>query len=180
MQRLTIIQAIVLVLLILGLMAGLRVAMVTAMSIPLIMLTAVALMRIWDVEIEQISLAALIVALGLLVDNAIVTCENTTNSLNKGMPKKDAVVEGCNSVGSSLLWSTLTTISVFIPMTFAEICDRNLTRPDGSHFTLSRMWSSSPGLMDFVTGKSKRLSLPQTSVSDRFELLMAIRSLKSR
>ena len=113
------IQAIVLVLLILGFMAGLRVALVTAATIPLIMLTSVALMRIWNVEIEQISLAALIVALGLLVDNAIVTCENTTSFLNKGLKRKDAVIEGCNSVGTSLLWSTLTTISVFIPMTFA-------------------------------------------------------------
>lgn len=113
------VQAIVLVLLILGAMAGLRVALVTAATIPLIMLTSVALMRIWNIEIEQISLAALIVALGLLVDNAIVTCENTTNFLNKGLPKKEAVIEGCNSVGMSLLWSSLTTISVFIPMTFA-------------------------------------------------------------
>ncbi|MGI9332001.1 MAG: efflux RND transporter permease subunit, partial [Gammaproteobacteria bacterium] len=112
-------QAIGLVLLILGLMAGLRVAIVTAVSIPLIMLSAVALMRLWDIEIEQISLAALIVALGLLVDNAIVTSENTTRFLNEGMAKEDAVILGCNQVGTSLLWSSLTTIGVFIPMAFA-------------------------------------------------------------
>lgn len=112
------IQAIGLVLLILGMLAGLRVALVTAASIPLIMLSAMALMRLWDIEIEQISLAALIVALGLLVDNAIVTCENTTRFLNEGMDRKDAVIEGCNQVGSSLLWSSLTTIGVFIPMVF--------------------------------------------------------------
>ncbi len=113
------IQAIALVLLILGLLAGIRVALVTAMSIPLIMLTSVALMRIWNVEIEQISLAALIVALGLLVDNAIVTCENTSHFLNQGMARKDAVIQGCNLVGGSLLWSSFTTIGVFIPMAFA-------------------------------------------------------------
>lgn len=112
-------QAIGLVLLILGLLAGPRVAIVTAASIPLIMLSAVALMRIWNVEIEQISLAALIVALGLLVDNAIVTCENTTRYLNEGRPRRTAVIDGCNLVGGSLLWSSLTTIGVFIPMAFA-------------------------------------------------------------
>ncbi|MDJ0740535.1 MAG: efflux RND transporter permease subunit [Gammaproteobacteria bacterium] len=112
-------QAIGLVLLILGLLAGLRVALVTAAAIPLIMLSAMALMRLWDIQIEQISLAALIVALGLLVDNAIVTSENTTRFLNAGMPRKQAVIEGCNQVGGSLLWSSLTTIGVFIPMAFA-------------------------------------------------------------
>ncbi len=112
-------QAIGLVLLILGMLAGLRVALVTAAAIPLIMLSALALMRLWDIQIEQISLAALIVALGLLVDNAIVTSENTTRFLNAGMPRAQAVVEGCNQVGGSLLWSSLTTIGVFIPMAFA-------------------------------------------------------------
>lgn len=112
-------QAIGLVLLILGMLAGVRVALVTAASIPLIMLSAMALMRLWNIQIEQISLAALIVALGLLVDNAIVTCENTTRFLNEGWDRKKAVIEGCNQVGGSLLWSSLTTIGVFIPMAFA-------------------------------------------------------------
>ena len=111
-------SAIILVLLILGLLAGPRVAIVTALSIPIIMLSAVALMRIWNIEIEQISLAALIVALGLLVDNAIVTSENTTRFLNRGMSRDEAAIEGSNLVGSSLLWSSLTTIGVFIPMAF--------------------------------------------------------------
>ncbi len=111
-------QAIVLVLVILGLMAGIRVAMVTAVTIPLIVLTSIALMRIWHVEIEQISLAALIVALGLLVDNSIVTSENTSRFLNEGMSQAEAVTQGCNSVSSSLLWSSFTTIGVFIPMAF--------------------------------------------------------------
>ena len=112
------ISAVVLVLIILGLLAGPRVALVTAITVPLVMLTALALMRIWDVEIEQISLAALIVALGLLVDNAIVIGENSSRFMSEGMPREKAVVEGATTVGSSLLWSSLTTIGVFIPMAF--------------------------------------------------------------
>ncbi|MFY2824160.1 efflux RND transporter permease subunit [Ruegeria sp. MALMAid1280] len=112
------VQAVGLVLLILGMLAGWRVAVVTAASIPLIMLSALALMRPFDIQIEQMSLAALIVALGLLVDNTIVTCENTTRALNEGKPRKQAVIDGCNQVGGSLLWSSLTTIGVFIPMAF--------------------------------------------------------------
>ena len=112
-------EAIFLVLLILTLLAGWRIAVVTAFSVPLISLTALALMRIWNVEIEQISLAALIVSLGLLVDNAIVTCENSGRLLAQGVAREEAVTEGCNMVSTSLLWSSLTTISVFIPMAFA-------------------------------------------------------------
>ncbi len=111
-------EAIILVLLILTLLAGWRVAVVTACSVPLIMLTAMALMRIWNVELEQISLAALIVSLGLLVDNAIVTSENSSRLMGEGMAREDAVIEGCNMVSTSLLWASLTTISVFIPMAF--------------------------------------------------------------
>ncbi len=112
------ISAVVLVLIILSLLAGPRVALVTAITVPLVMLTALALMRIWDVEIEQISLAALIVALGLLVDNAIVIGENSSRFMSEGMPREKAVVEGATTVGTSLLWSSLTTIGVFIPMAF--------------------------------------------------------------
>ena len=111
-------EAIILVLIILTLLAGWRVAVVTACSVPLIALTALALMRFWDVQIEQISLAALIVSLGLLVDNAIVTGENSARFLKQGLAREEAVTEGCNSVGTSLLWSSFTTISVFIPMAF--------------------------------------------------------------
>ncbi len=137
------IEAVVLVLLILGLLAGPRVALVTAASVPLIMLSSLALMRIWNIEIEQISLAALIVSLGLLVDNAIVTCENTTQFLNRGMDREQAVIEGCNQVGTSLLWSSLTTISVFIPMTFAlpaDIGEYVFSLPVVVTLTLSVSW----------------------------------------
>lgn len=137
------IEAVVLVLLILGLLAGFRVALVTAASVPLIMLSALALMRLWDVEIEQISLAALIVSLGLLVDNAIVTSENTTRFLNAGMPPEEAAIEGCNQVSMSLLWSTLTTVSVFIPMAFVlpgDIAEYVFSLPVVVALTLGVSW----------------------------------------
>ena len=112
-------EAVVIVLLVLMLLAGLRVAFVTATSIPLVMLSAIGLMRIWNVEIEQISLVALIMALGLLVDNATVVCDNTKRFLNQGYSPYEASIKGPSQVSTSLLMATLTTVSVFIPMTFA-------------------------------------------------------------
>ena len=113
------VDAVVIVLLVLLFMAGWRVASVTAASIPIVMLSSIGLMRIWNVEIEQISLAALIVALGLLVDNATVVCNNTNRYLDQGLSREKAAIEGPTQVSTSLLMSTLTTVSVFIPMTFA-------------------------------------------------------------
>jgi multidrug efflux pump subunit AcrB len=113
------VDAVIIVLFVLLFMAGWRVASVTAASIPIVMLSSIGLMRIWNVEIEQISLAALIVALGLLVDNATVVCDNTKRFLNQGLSRQEAAIEGPSQVSSSLLMSTLTTVSVFIPMTFA-------------------------------------------------------------
>lgn len=112
-------DAVIIVLLVLLFLAGWRVASVTAASIPIVMLCSIGLMRIWNVQIEQISLAALIVALGLLVDNATVVCDNTRRFLNQGLTPEEAAIEGPDRVSSSLLMGTLTTVAVFIPMTFA-------------------------------------------------------------
>jgi len=113
------VDAVIIVLLVLLVMAGWRVASVTAASIPIVMLISIGMMRIWNVEIEQISLAALIVALGLLVDNATVVCNNTSRFLDQGYSNEEAAIMGPSQVSTSLLMSTLTTVSVFIPMTFA-------------------------------------------------------------
>jgi multidrug efflux pump subunit AcrB len=55
----------------------------------------------------------------LLVDNATVVCDNTKRLLNQGLSPEEAAIQGPTQVSSSLLMGSLTTISVFIPMTFA-------------------------------------------------------------
>ncbi|MEM8678652.1 MAG: efflux RND transporter permease subunit [Planctomycetota bacterium] len=112
------IESITVVLVVLIVLAGFRVAFVTAASIPMIMLSTLGIMRLFGIQIEQISLAALIVALGLLVDNATVVCDNTNRYLRMGFSQVEAAIKGPSEVSTSLLMSTLTTVSVFIPMTF--------------------------------------------------------------
>ena len=113
-----VISSIVVVIIVLVLMAGFRNATIATIAIPSIMLTAIGAMRLWDIEIEQVSLAALIVALGVLVDNTIQICNNTQSFMDKGRPPEAAAVEGPNQIGFSTFIATSTILAAFYPMTF--------------------------------------------------------------
>ena len=112
------IDSVLIVLAVLVLLSGPRVATVCALAIPMIMLIAVGAMRFWDCAIEQISLAALIIALGMLVDNAIQVCDNTNRFLREGLDPDEAAVKGPNQIGFPILIATLSILAAFIPMTF--------------------------------------------------------------
>jgi len=113
-----VVSSILVVIVVLVLMAGLRTATIAAIAIPAIMLMALGIMRLWDIEIEQVSLAALIVALGVLVDNTIQVSNNTQVFLDKGRSPEVAAVEGPNQIGFSTFIATCTILATFYPMTF--------------------------------------------------------------
>jgi multidrug efflux pump subunit AcrB len=113
-----VVTSIVVVILVLVFMAGLRNAAIAAMAIPAIMLIAIGLMRIWNIDIEQVSLAALIVALGVLVDNTIQVSNNTQTFLDNGHPPEKAAVNGPNQIGFPTFIATATILAAFYPMTF--------------------------------------------------------------
>ncbi len=112
-------QSIGLVLLVAVLLIGVRIAVIMAAAIPVVMLGTFALMRLFDVELEQISIAALIIALGMLVDNAIEVADNVHRLLGEGMPRRKAALEGARQIGFPILVATLTTIAGFAPMLIA-------------------------------------------------------------
>ncbi len=112
------VDSVLIVLVVLVLLCGFRVATVCALAIPMIMLIAVGAMRFWDCAIEQISLAALIIALGMLVDNAIQVCDNTNRFLREGLDPDEAAVKGPNQIAFPILIATLSILAAFIPMTF--------------------------------------------------------------
>ncbi len=111
-------DSVIIVLAVLVFLSGVRVAIVCALAIPMIMLIAVGGMRLWDCAIEQISLAALIIALGMLVDNAIQVCDNINRLLGEGKTPDEAAVGGPSQIGFSILIATLSILAAFIPMTF--------------------------------------------------------------
>ncbi|MEM6421043.1 MAG: efflux RND transporter permease subunit [Pseudomonadota bacterium] len=109
-------QAIVIVLGVACLMMGWRPALVMATAIPLCMISAIAVVPYFGVELEQFAIASLIIVLGMVVDNAIVVTDNAQRMMNEGVDRQRAAIDGANGLARSILSSTLTTVAAFLPM----------------------------------------------------------------
>lgn len=115
------IQAIVIVSFILMLFLGFRASLVVAIAIPLTLLSVFGIGLLAGQTINRITLFALILSLGLLVDNATVVVENAVRHIKNKTHKKSiqtAVIEAVDEVGMGLLMSTITTLFAFFPMAF--------------------------------------------------------------
>ena len=99
---------------------GWRPAVIMASAVPLSMIAAFAVARHLGVELEQFSIASLIIALGMVVDNAIVVSDNTFRLLREGVSRVEAAIQGAQSLAVPILTSTLTTIAAFLPMLTME------------------------------------------------------------
>ncbi|MEM9886591.1 MAG: efflux RND transporter permease subunit [Bacteroidota bacterium] len=107
-------QSIGIVLLVMLIFLGIRTGLVIASLIPMVIITTVMVMGLLKVGLNQVTLAALIMALGMLVDNAIVVAETILVKLDKGINKKQAAVEAFSELWTPLLISTLTTSAAFL------------------------------------------------------------------
>ncbi|WP_455234225.1 efflux RND transporter permease subunit [Thiogranum longum] len=108
----------VLVLLSLYLFLNFRVALITAMGIPVSFLVAVMLIHYLGFTINMISLFAFLIALGLIVDDAIIVNENIYRHMEQGMPAAQAAQTGSREVFWPVMASTSTTVAAFLPMFF--------------------------------------------------------------
>ncbi|MEM6573387.1 MAG: efflux RND transporter permease subunit [Pseudomonadota bacterium] len=113
-------QAIGIVVLVMIGFLGLRTGLVVATLIPSTMIITFFVMQLAGITVNQISLAALIIALGLLVDNAIVMVESVLVKRERGMGAIDAAVEAGSELKAPLLVSSLTTGAAFMPIGLAE------------------------------------------------------------
>ncbi len=111
-------QSILIVLAVAWLMMGWRPAIIMATAIPLSMVAAIFIVEKLGIELEQFSIASLIIALGMVVDNAIVISDNTVSWLAKGESKRDAAIKAAEEVAGPVLASTLTTVAAFLPLAF--------------------------------------------------------------
>lgn len=120
------IQSIVIVLAVMLLFLGFRTGFVIASLIPIVTITTLMIMGVMDVGLNQVTLAALIMALGMLVDNAIVVAETIMVKMENGIDKKTAAVDAFSELWMPLLISTLTTSAAFLafylsPTTMGDI-----------------------------------------------------------
>ncbi|MEM1413548.1 MAG: efflux RND transporter permease subunit [Myxococcota bacterium] len=116
----SVVQAIAIVLGVMLLSLGLRTGLVVSALIPTTMIITILVMSVLGIQIDQMSLAALIIALGLLVDNALVVSESTLVGMQEGRSPFEAAVEAAKELQVPLLTSSLTTAAAFLPIYLAE------------------------------------------------------------
>ena len=122
-------QAVVIVALVMLAFLGLRTGLVVASLIPSTMIAAFLVMSVFDIGIDQMSLASLIIALGMLVDNAIVMSESTMVQMSQGKSAKKAAIDSAGELRVPLLVSSLTTAAAFLPIYLAESNTGEYTAP---------------------------------------------------
>ncbi|WP_282117130.1 efflux RND transporter permease subunit [Cellulophaga baltica] len=113
-------QAIGIVLAVMLIFLGLRTGLVIASLIPIVTITTLFVMGLIDVGLNQITLAALIMALGMMVDNGIVVAESVMVKMENGADVKKAAIDSCSELFTPLLISTLTTSAAFLSFYMAE------------------------------------------------------------
>ena len=116
----TLILAIVIVLGVSFASLGLRTGMVVAGCIPLVLTGTFCFMYALGIDLHKVSLGSLIIALGLLVDDAIIAVEMMSVQLERGLSKFDAACHAFNVTSKPMLTGTLITCAGFIPVAFAR------------------------------------------------------------
>ena len=97
-------------------MMGWRSALIIGTSLPLSILMVFGWMKAIGIPLHQMSITGLIVALGILIDNAIVMVDEVNHHLRSGLKGKDAISNSINHLAVPLLSSTITTILAFLPI----------------------------------------------------------------
>ncbi|WP_313741216.1 efflux RND transporter permease subunit [Pseudomonas sp.] len=109
-------EAVIIVLVVSFVSLGVRAGLVVALSIPLVLAMVFVFMEYSGITMQRISLGALIIALGLLVDDAMITVEVMVTRLEAGDSKKDAATFAYKSTAFPMLTGTLVTVAGFVPI----------------------------------------------------------------
>ncbi|MGV6872730.1 efflux RND transporter permease subunit [Pseudochelatococcus sp. B33] len=117
----TIMEAIALVILvILVFLRSLRASLVPIVTIPISLITTFALMLMMGFSINTLTLLAMVLAIGLVVDDAIVVLENIHRHVEEGLSPVAAAIKGVREIGFAVIAMTLTLAAVYAPVAFAE------------------------------------------------------------
>ncbi|HNX54192.1 MAG TPA: efflux RND transporter permease subunit [Prolixibacteraceae bacterium] len=99
---------------------NLRIVSFIAVAIPISIFTAFNFFYAFNITLNSLTLVGMALAIGMLLDNSVVVLENIYRLAGKGVPPLQAVVQGTTEVWRSILASTLTTITVFLPFVFSK------------------------------------------------------------
>ncbi|CAN4276901.1 AcrB Cation/multidrug efflux pump [Methylophilaceae bacterium] len=124
----SLIEALVIVLGVSLLSLGLRTGIVVAITIPVVLAATFLVMQLFDIGLHKISLGALILALGLLVDDAIIAVEMMSSKMEQGMKRMQAAAFAYTSTAMPMLTGTLVTVAGFLPIATAASSTGEYTR----------------------------------------------------
>ena len=110
--------AVLVILVILAFLRTWRATFIPALALPLSIIGTFAGMAMFGFSLDNVSLLALTLALGFVVDDAIVVLENIVRYVEQGMKPFDAAIKGANEIGFTVLSITLSLVAVFIPILF--------------------------------------------------------------
>lgn len=129
------------VLVILWFLRSIRSTLIIAVSIPLSVLAALVLMRVQGLSLNLLTLSGLTIAIGRVVDDAIVVIENTYRNLQHGVPRRQAILQGAGEVATAITAATLVTVAVFLPLGFVGGLTREFFLPFGQTVTYALLAS---------------------------------------
>ena len=109
-------DGVILILLITFAFMGFRSAALVGVMLPLTILGTYAAMQLCGRDLQQMSITALIIALGLVVDNSVVVVDNIEHQLSQGLAAEEAAQRGADQIRLPLLTSNLTTVAAFLPL----------------------------------------------------------------
>ena len=114
------VEALAIVLVVSFLSLGWRTGIVVALSVPLVLAIVFVVMNAWGMDLHRITLGALIIALGLLVDDAIIAIEMMVVKMEQGWDRARAATFAWTSTAFPMLTGTLVTAAGFLPVGFAK------------------------------------------------------------
>jgi multidrug efflux pump subunit AcrB len=113
---LNLLQGLVVVGLIVLIGVGIRAAAIVMTAIPVSFLIGLGFVHLTGYGLQQMSIVGLVIALGLLVDNAIVVTENVSRFIEQGVEPREAAARGAGQIGWAVVSATVTTVLAFIPI----------------------------------------------------------------
>ncbi len=117
--KLTLVQGLAIVTLVIYLFLGsLRTLLIPIVTIPLSLIGAGAIMLLLGYSINLLSLLALVIAIGLVVDDAIIITENIHRHVEEGLPVRDAAFLGARELATPVIAMTITLVAVYLPIGF--------------------------------------------------------------
>ena len=124
------------VLVILVFLKSFRATFIPAVAIPVSIIGALAVAYLLGFTINILTLLALVLAIGLVVDDAIVVLENVYRHMEMGKPRRQAALDGAKEIGFAVLATTISLVAVFVPVAFLR------ERSDDSSTSSASRWRS--------------------------------------